>query len=179
MDFIRFTKTCERKIIMTKKILALLFALTMLFSLAACAADKKEEEKSTDAQASYLPAQNSEVGIPEDGAWKNAKYREDKTFGNGAKTITLYVVAEEVYVTFTIKTDKETLAEALIENKIVEGDENGPYGLYINKVNGIAANYEKDKTYWSFELEGQAQVHGVSEEMIEDGEHFELVLRQH
>lgn len=116
-------------------------------------------------------------GIPKDGAWEKAKYRENKIFGKGAKTVTLYVVADGYYVEFTIKTDKETLAEALLEHGIVEGDENGPYGLYIKKVNGIDASAEKNQHYWSFEIEAEAQLHGVSEEVVEDGEKFELVYR--
>lgn len=163
---------------MIKKLLALALSLVMLLSFVACAANQKESAESAEAKESYLPTQNSEVGIPTDGKWKEANFRENKTFGEGEKKITLYVVVEDFYVEFTVHTDKENLADALLEHKIVEGDENGPYGLYIKKVNGILADYEKDQTYWSFEIQGQAQVHGVSEEILEDGEAFELVLKK-
>lgn len=152
---------------MKTKVLALLFAMLMLVPLVSC---KAEEEK-----PKYVTEEHDEFfTIPAEGAWKNATYRENMTFGEGKKTITLRVVADNTYVTFTIHTDKETLAEALLENQIVEG-EDGPYGLYIKKVNGIEADYDKDQHYWSFEIQGQAQVHGVSEAKISGGETFELV----
>ncbi len=50
---------------------------------------------------------------------------------------------------FSVRTDKKTVGEALMELGLIEGDE-GPYGLYIKKVNGITADYDTTKTYWAF-----------------------------
>ena len=50
---------------------------------------------------------------------------------------------------FEIHTDKTVVGEALLELGLIEGEE-GAYGLYVKKVNGITADYEVDGTYWAF-----------------------------
>lgn len=83
------------------------------------------------------------------GLWENALYTKDTTLGSGKKTVTVEVEAEENKITFTVKTDAETLGDALLENKLVEGDE-GQYGLFLTSVNGIKADYSADGSYWAF-----------------------------
>ena len=68
--------------------------------------------------------------------WENATFTEDTVLGNGSKTITVEVTAKEKSITFTIKTDKETVGDALKEHNLISGEE-GAYGLYVKKVNGI------------------------------------------
>ena len=111
--------------------------------------------------------------VEKTGVWEDATYTSDKTFGNGEKTVMVEVVAEEQSITFTLKTDKETLADALTEHALIEG-EDGPYGLYIKKVNGITADYDIDQTYWSLSKNGEMLMTGVSSTAIADGEHYEL-----
>ena len=113
--------------------------------------------------------------IDAEGLWADATYRSDKSFGKGEKTITVDVVVEEKSVTFTIKTDKETLGDALVEHKLIEG-EDGPFGLYVKKVNGIYADYDKDGYYWGLQKNGEVCMSGVDSTTISDGEHYELVL---
>ena len=107
------------------------------------------------------------------GAWENATYTSDKEFGKGEKTVTVLVVAEEQTLTFTIHTDKTTLGEALLEHGLIEGDE-GPFGIYIKKVNGILADYDVDQTYWSLTKSGEMMLVGVDGTEIADGEQYEL-----
>lgn len=106
--------------------------------------------------------------------WENATYTEDMVFGNGGKTVLVEVKAEEKAVTFTIKTDKENLGEALLEHNLVMG-EDGPYGLYVKSVNGIIADYNTNQTYWAFTKNGESMMSGVDGAEIKDGEHYELV----
>jgi hypothetical protein len=63
-------------------------------------------------------------------------------------------------VTFTIKTDKKTVGEALVENDLIAGDE-GAYGLYVKKVNGIVADYDVNQSYWAFYINGEMAMTGV------------------
>ncbi|MBP9989338.1 MAG: DUF4430 domain-containing protein [Ruminococcus sp.] len=112
--------------------------------------------------------------VSKDSVWKDAVYTQDKEFGNGKTTVQVEVKAEEKSVTFTLKTDKSTLGEALLENKLVSG-ENSEYGLYIKVVNGITADYDADKSYWSFCKDGETMMTGVDAAKITDGEHYELV----
>ncbi len=133
----------------TTRITLAALALLMLLSLFACARVEKT------------------------GVWEDATYTADKTLGKGEKTIELEVKAEEQSITFTIKTDKETLADALLEHALIEGEE-GPFGLYVTKVNGITADYDIDKTYWSLSKNGELSMVGASEVVITDGEHYEF-----
>lgn len=106
--------------------------------------------------------------------WDEAIYTENVTLGNGDKTIELEVSAEDKSVTITIKTDAENLEDALCEQKIIEGEE-GPYGMYIKKVNGITADYDIDQSFWSLSQDGTPSSTGASGVEIKGGEHFEFI----
>jgi hypothetical protein len=94
------------------------------------------------------------------GLWENATYLQDTEFGEGAKTVKVEVKVEEQMITFTIKTDKKTVGEALVENDLIAGDE-GAYGLYVKKVNGIVADYDVNQSYWAFYINGEMAMTGV------------------
>ena len=87
---------------------------------------------------------------------------------NGSKAINVIVVddkgKETVYKT---RTDAEYLREALEEMKDlkIEGTE-GEFGLYVNTVNGVKADYETDKTY-----DKQCN-YSIDEQPIKDGDTF-------
>lgn len=69
---------------------------------------------------------------------------------------------------FQINTDKTTVGEALVELKLIDGDM-GDYGLYVKTVNGNTLDYEKDKKYWAFYVNGQYASTGVDTTEIEAG----------
>ena len=106
--------------------------------------------------------------------WKNATYTEDTELGEGAKTVLVEVVAEDKSVTFTINSDKSILGDALAEHKLIEG-EKGAYGLYVKKVNGIEADYDKNKAYWGINKNGEGLMTGVDGVKFKDGERYEFV----
>lgn len=112
--------------------------------------------------------------IDAQGLWQDAIYRSDKEFGNGSKTVQVEVKVQDSSVTFTIKTNKETLGEALLEHSLIEGTP-GDFGLYIKKVNGITADFNVDQSYWGFYKNGEYMMTGVDGTKIADGEHYELV----
>ena len=84
----------------TRKAAALALALALILSLAACG------------------AQQSSGGL-----WDGASYTEDTELGEGAKTLSVEVTAEDKTITFTIHTDAENLRGALEENGLVSGDD--------------------------------------------------------
>lgn len=108
--------------------------------------------------------------------WESASYTENQTFGEGQKTITLEVKAEEKSVEFVLRTNAEFLADALLEHNIISGDE-GPYGVYVTHVNGMEADYDKNRSFWSLEKDGLQLTTGVSETGIKDGDRFTLVYK--
>ena len=89
--------------------------------------------------------------------------------GEGEKAFAFSVTdldGNETY--FMIKTDKETVGEALVEVGLISGEE-GPYGLYVKTVNGITLDYEKDKAYWAFYEENAYANAGVDKTPITEG----------
>ncbi|MBQ7045946.1 MAG: DUF4430 domain-containing protein [Clostridia bacterium] len=111
--------------------------------------------------------------VEKTGLWENATYLSDTTLGQGAKTLTVKVKAEEKEITFTVKTDKTTVGDALVEHSVVEGEQ-GAYGLYIKKVNGITADYDVDQAYWAFYENGQYAMSGVDSTDINEGTVYSL-----
>lgn len=111
--------------------------------------------------------------VEKTGVWENATYTNDKTFGNGAKTVAVEVKAEEQSVTFTIHTDKDTVGAALLEHELIAGEES-EYGLYVKSVNGITADYDTDQAYWAFYINGEYGMTGVDATEITEGATYQL-----
>ena len=105
--------------------------------------------------------------------WQDAVYVKDTELGTGNKTFTFVVQVEENTVTFTIHTDAETVGEALLNLGLIEG-ENGTWGLYVKKVNGMTADYDIDQTYWAFYENGEYGS-GVDLTKVNDGYTYSLV----
>lgn len=78
------------------------------------------------------------------------------------------VDAEGVETTFDITTDKATVGEALLDEKLIEG-EDSEYGLYVKTVNGITADYNVNGTYWAFYVNGEYASAGVDSTEVVDG----------
>ncbi len=89
--------------------------------------------------------------------------------GTGETVFDFEVVDGEGKITkFKVKTDKKTVGEALVDAKLIEGDQ-GAFGIYVKKVNGIEADYDKNKTYWAFYIDGEMALTGVDKTEIKDG----------
>lgn len=99
-------------------------------------------------------------------------YEEDTVLGDGNTTIIFTVEHfDGKMVTFTIKTDKTVLSDALLEHELIEG-ENDIYGLYVKKVNGITQDFNKDRTYWALYVDGAYSMEGVSSVKIKEGQTY-------
>lgn len=131
---------------------SVLLILALVFSFAACG--------TTD--------DNKETGL-----WANATYLTDTELGEGATTVKVEVKAEDKTVTFTVKTDKKTVGEALLDSELIAG-ENGDYGLYVTTVNGITADYDADQSYWAFYIDGEYAMTGVDSTDITEGATYQL-----
>ena len=103
---------------------------------------------------------------------------ESNVLGEGDTKFTLSVVDQDGNETqFEIHTDKETVGEALLECGLVEGDE-GEFGLYVKKVNGIEADYDKNGTYWAFYINGEYATTGVDSTTITEGDTYALKVEK-
>ncbi len=92
----------------------------------------------------------------------------------GAKTITVQIVYDDVDTTVMIDTDAEYLRGALEEKNLIAGDES-QYGLFVKTVNGRTADDAKQE-WWCFTKGGETLMTGVDTTPITDGETFEMKL---
>lgn len=100
---------------------------------------------------------------------------EASSLGEGDKQFSFCVAdAQGTQWLFEIHTNKTTVGEALMELGLIEGEQ-GPYGLYVKKVNGIALSYEKDGKYWAFFINGEYATSGV--DMTEIDENAEYMFK--
>ena len=98
--------------------------------------------------------------------------------GEGATQFALEMVDGEGKVTaVTVKTDKATVGEALLDLKLIAGDFE-QYGLYIKSVNGIYADYEKTGTYWAFYIDGEYAMSGVDTTDVVEGATYALKVEK-
>ena len=153
-----------------KQLLALTLALLCTVCMFSCGSSSNDttEQPSTDGSIGASDGTVSKTGV-----WKNALYWEDTAFGEGETTFTVIVKADGQSVTFTIKTDKKTVGEALMEHDLLAGEE-GAYGLYVKKVNGITADYDKDQTYWALYIDGESAMSGVDTTDVSEGTVYTL-----
>ena len=117
---------------------------------------------------------HTKTEIEPEGVWTNATYRKDTELGTGAKTVVVEVKAEDQTVTFTVKTDADTVGAALIEHGLIAGEDSA-YGLYVKTVNGILADYDVDRSYWAFYIDGKYAMTGVDKTAITEGVTYQLV----
>lgn len=95
----------------------------------------------------------------------------------GAKEISIEVVDDNASSkTYHTRTDAEYLRQALEETKglTIEGTES-TYGLMVETVNGVTADYNANGAYWSFYLNGEYCNYGIDQQPIEDGQAYRIV----
>lgn len=94
--------------------------------------------------------------------------------GEGEKVFEFTVIAKEGLTTlFEIHTDAETVGEALLALELIDGEES-EYGLYVKSVLGQTLDYDTDKMYWSFYVNGEYALTGVDQTPIAEGESYML-----
>jgi len=121
-----------------KKIISLLLALAMLFTLAACGS-------------------------------KEAAPAEPVSF----KVIVTDLEGNES--TYEYTSNAPSVGEALVAEGLIEAHE-ASFGLFIDAVDGIAADWDNDQTYWAFYINGEYAVTGIGETEITAGATYGLTL---
>lgn len=139
-----------------KRVLSAVLCLALIAAMALTFTACKNEENPVSAPAS------------------SAATVEPKMLGEGATAFNLEVVDKAGNVTdFVIKTDEKTVGAALQKVELIQG-EMGDHGLYIKTVNGITADYDVDKTYWAFYIDGEYAMAGVDKTDIVAGSTYML-----
>ncbi len=159
------------------RIISSFLALFILcFALVACTEEPKKttEEAPETAVQTESEKESAEESIAKEGVWKDALYVKDTTLGEGKTKFNFTVTADGKSVDFALSTDKGNLADALLELKLIEG-EDGAYGLYVKKVNGITADYDVDQSWWGLNVNGESSMSGASGVTVEAGAHYEFI----
>lgn len=61
---------------------------------------------------------------------------------------------------FEYTSSAASVGEALVAEGLIEGHET-EYGLYIDTVNGITADWDADQAYWAFYINGEYATTGI------------------
>lgn len=95
----------------------------------------------------------------------------------GAKKITVEVADDkQESQTYTIQTNQEYLRQALEETEglAIEGTES-EYGLMVETINGVTADYNTNGAYWAFYVDGDYCNYSVDQQPLEDGQAYRIV----
>lgn len=95
----------------------------------------------------------------------------------GSKAITIEVVTQTADTTvYTLRTDAEYLRQAMEEaDGLTFSGTEGQFGLMIDTVNDIRADYTLDSAYWSFLVNGEYCNYGIDTQPVMDGDVFSIV----
>lgn len=77
--------------------------------------------------------------------------------------------------TFNYTSSAATVGEALVAEGLVEGHET-EFGLYVDTVNGITADWDADQTYWAFYINGEYATTGIDTTEIDPASTYSLIL---
>lgn len=96
----------------------------------------------------------------------------------GAKTVTVEVVDDKGKTTeYQVHTDAKYIT-GVLESAKSEGltfhGEKGEFGLTIDTINGIKADYNTGSTYWAFYLNGEYTNYGPDKQTVSDGDTIKI-----
>jgi len=104
--------------------------------------------------------------------------KDGDVLGSGKTAFTLLIVDKDGTETAVeIHTDETTVGAALLAHDLISG-ETSEYGLYVKTVNGITADYDTDKTYWGFYIDGEYAMTGVDATEIVAGTTYTFRVEQ-
>lgn len=98
----------------------------------------------------------------------------------GQKEVTIQVLNDKEKETeYEVKTDAQYLKEAMDDAKGLEySGEESDYGLMVDTVNGLRADYEQDGAYWSFSINGEYCNYGIDQQPVQDGDQITIAYTQ-
>lgn len=95
--------------------------------------------------------------------------------GEGSTVFVFEVTDNEQNVTrWNVYTDEKTVGKALLSLKLISGS-SSQYGLMVTEVDGLTADYNTDKAYWAFYIDGNYASAGVDSTNIEQGKTYAFV----
>ncbi|MCM1188686.1 MAG: DUF4430 domain-containing protein [bacterium] len=95
----------------------------------------------------------------------------------GAKSITIEVVNQSSETeNYKVDTDAEYLRQAMEEaDGLTFSGTESEYGMMVDTVNGVRADYTLDGAYWSFYINGEYCNYGIDTQPVADGDAFSII----
>lgn len=94
----------------------------------------------------------------------------------GSKSITIQVINDNNETsTYELKTDAEYLRQAMEEAEgLTFSGQESEYGMMVDTVNGVRADYSENGAYWSFYVNGDYCNYGIDSQPVLDGDIFSI-----
>ena len=113
------------------------------------------------------------------GVWRLTKPKTQ----TGSKSITIEVKDDqEKTKAYDMKTDAEFLSQAMDEltksSDFTYEASTSEYGLFINAVNGLTADYDKDGAYWAIYVNGEYGSYGADQQPVTDKDTYSFVYEK-
>jgi len=139
-----------------KFILTVLLAIILVFVVVAC--DDAEQETADTGATDATPVAG-----------------EIQAIGQGDTTFRFEAVdPDEVLTVWEVSTNEETVGAALVAVGLIAGDDS-EWGLMVNEVNGITADFSVNSAFWAFYVDGEFAMAGVDATYIEPGATYAFV----
>ena len=88
---------------------------------------------------------------------------------SGSKHVTVEVIHKDGSTAeFTYETDLEYLGDLLTQEQLISGTP-GPYGLFVDTVDGESADYDTDQSWWKLSCDGEDAQTGADAVVLQDG----------
>ncbi len=95
----------------------------------------------------------------------------------GAKAITIEVIDNHAASTvYNVDTDAEYLRQAMEEaDGLTFSGSESEYGMMVETVNGVTADWNVDQSYWGFFVNGEYCNYGIDSQPVADGDAFQII----
>ncbi len=153
-------------------ILCLVLTAAVALSMVSCD-NQTEAEQPQGESASSSVSESASEGASESSSESDTVDPDAPIVKGEGDTVFSFTVVdgEGKETAFEIHTDKTIVGEALLAVGLIEG-EDGAYGLYVKRVNGILADYDVNQTYWAFYVNGEYGMTGVDQTEITAGDTY-------
>lgn len=131
-------------------VLSFILAFVLIAALALCSVGCNDTTEKESPETPTSTATDGATDTAENATEGDTVASDITVKGSGATVFYFNVVDGDGNTQkFEIHTDETVVGKALLDLGLIEG-EDGDYGLYVKKVNGITADYDTDGTYWAF-----------------------------
>jgi len=99
--------------------------------------------------------------------------------GQGETTFRFEVLdLEDNLSAWYVSTNLTYLADALVEVGLISGDSDPIFGLMVDEVNGIVADFTAHNTWWALYIDGEMAMVGVSSVEIDPDSVYAFILTE-